>query len=69
MRFKKTSCIFCNLHKAAMYLSILNEALSFVTKGKFLFEEKDLYSSLVVTFLLIQCEEHIFDLSIYLFES
>lgn len=42
VRFKKTNCVFWNIFKAAMYLSISNEALSFVTKWKFLLKSKTL---------------------------
>jgi len=49
VRFKKTNCIFKNIFKAATYFSISNEACSFLTKWKFLFEEQYLYFSLVFT--------------------
>ena len=61
VRFKKANCIFWNICKAAMYLPISNEAFSFVTKWKFLFEEQDLYFSAVFILFLIKCEEHILD--------
>lgn len=41
-----------------MYLPISNEALSFVTKCKFLFEEQDLCLSLVFILFLIKWKEH-----------
>lgn len=61
VRFKKTNSTFWNICKAAVHLPISNEALSFVTKWKFLFEKQDLYFSSVFILFLIKCEEHILD--------
>lgn len=54
VRFEETNYIFWNMCKAAMYLPILDEALSLVTKWKFLFEEKD--TSLFLILYLISYE-------------
>lgn len=51
-----------------MYLSISNEALSFVTKWKFLLKSKTLifhWSLLFFFFQKIKCKQHIFVLSVY----